>query len=278
MSSMHCATHMQHSTSQHLSLPRVSLYKNHSCHAYFTLRRYSATNALHSERRQPRCSAQPREQHRRQHTLRACSCSDDAGSAARPQQAQDGPSAASSTVQPAVDKDQDLNQLTTALNNAIAVEDYRLAAQLRDKLTQLSGGDAEATADWRTLGIPEWLADRAERIGYRFPTGEIAGESFTYVRCGMLSSCMEACMLLFVQPHACRERSVWKHDTHCADPCTCLAEVQKRASRVLRSGADAVVQSGTGSGKTLAFVMPLLAALQYPPDAYPESFLVQLPP
>ncbi len=53
------------------------------------------------------------------------------------------------------------------------------------------------------------------------------------------------------------------------------AEVQKRATRVVRSGADAIIQSVTGSGKTMAFLMPLLSALVYPPQAYPESFLVR---
>ena len=52
------------------------------------------------------------------------------------------------------------------------------------------------------------------------------------------------------------------------------AEVQKRATRIVRSGSDAIIQSATGSGKTMAFLMPLLSALVYPPEAYPESFLV----
>lgn len=68
-------------------------------------------------------------------------------------------------------RDQDTNRLTTALNTAINAEDYRLAAQIRDRLTELSGHDSEVTADWTKLGIPGWLAERAERIGYRFPTG-----------------------------------------------------------------------------------------------------------
>ena len=66
----------------------------------------------------------------------------------------------------------DINQLTTALNNAIAAEDYAQAAQLRDQLRVLSGDAAEAAADWYRLGILDWLADRAERVGYRFPSGK----------------------------------------------------------------------------------------------------------
>jgi hypothetical protein len=67
---------------------------------------------------------------------------------------------------------EDANELTTALNKAIATENYQLAAALRDKLRQLSGGEAESIADWHKLGVPSWLAERAEQIGFRFPTGE----------------------------------------------------------------------------------------------------------
>lgn len=82
------------------------------------------------------------------------------------------PSRASTADSYSAQPEPDANQLTTALNNAIAAEDYALAAQLRDQLRALSGDGAEAAADWYTLGILDWLADRAERIGYRFPTGE----------------------------------------------------------------------------------------------------------
>ena len=55
------------------------------------------------------------------------------------------------------------------------------------------------------------------------------------------------------------------------------ADVQKRASRVLNSKSDAIIQSATGSGKTLSFVMPLLgSALRYPPEANPAEFPVRL--
>ena len=67
--------------------------------------------------------------------------------------------------------EQDTNRLTTALNVAIAAEYYGLAARIRDRLSELTDGDSERSADWRKLGIPEWLASRAECMGYRFPTG-----------------------------------------------------------------------------------------------------------
>lgn len=52
------------------------------------------------------------------------------------------------------------------------------------------------------------------------------------------------------------------------------AEVQKQAAKALQEGKDVLIQSQTGSGKTLAFLLPLLSALQYPPDVYPDDLKV----
>jgi DEAD/DEAH box helicase/UvrB/uvrC motif len=70
----------------------------------------------------------------------------------------------------------DLNQLQTALNNAIASENYELAAKIRDVLALATGDDdgespdKAPSRDWRRLGITEWISDRAEDLGYRLPT------------------------------------------------------------------------------------------------------------
>ncbi len=70
----------------------------------------------------------------------------------------------------------DLNQLHTALHAAIAAENYALAAQLRDLLNMALGGDVnEHPADWQRLGVLDWLADRAEDLGYKIPTGMHGG-------------------------------------------------------------------------------------------------------
>ena len=67
----------------------------------------------------------------------------------------------------------DLNRLQTALNSAIEAEDYAGAAQYRDLIkSKIGSGDAGATASmggWEALQVPEWLADRAERLGFRLP-------------------------------------------------------------------------------------------------------------
>lgn len=72
-------------------------------------------------------------------------------------------------------------------------------------------------------------------------------------------------LLLFPDPGA----------NHQADAMLFVAEVQKRAAGALQEGKDIMIQSQTGSGKTLAFLLPLLSALQYPPDLYPEDLKVQ---
>lgn len=70
----------------------------------------------------------------------------------------------------------DLNQIQTALNNAIASENYDLAAKIRDVLALAISADGESSTDtapsgdWRRLGIIEWISDRAEDLGYRLPT------------------------------------------------------------------------------------------------------------
>ena len=92
---------------------------------------------------------------------------------------------------------QDANGVQTALNEAVAQEDYARASQcvpcarrqlpcgaccalcaalrrardrrLRDRLRTLVGEWVGPT-DWFGLGVPRWLADRTERLGFRFPT------------------------------------------------------------------------------------------------------------
>eukprot|EP00959_Pyramimonas_sp_CCMP1952_P019826 418699-Pyramimonas_sp.AAC.1 len=63
---------------------------------------------------------------------------------------------------------QDLNTLQTALRSAVQAEDYALAAKIRDRVASIGGGSGGK--DWYELGLPYWLADRAERLGYMFPT------------------------------------------------------------------------------------------------------------
>jgi len=194
----------------------------------------------------------------------------------------------------------DTNQLQTALNRAIAAEDYTLASQVRDQLQHVLGARI-GTADWRQLGVPEWLADRVERMGFKYATGlpcmhaaEGAKRSCIaaqYNACihlwrskGMCTSCLQSatCLQEADQPASTMHKKngslllFSEHGVkHQADAMLSIAEVQKRAAGALQDGRDIMIQSQTGSGKTLAFLLPLLSALQYPPDLYPEDLKVQ---
>jgi len=73
----------------------------------------------------------------------------------------------------------DLNQLQTALNNAISAEDYAVATKIRDVMAltiqatttdSASSSSLPSSSDWRSLGILDWLAERAEVLGYRLPS------------------------------------------------------------------------------------------------------------
>ncbi len=65
----------------------------------------------------------------------------------------------------------DLNQLQTALSTAVAAEDYERAAEIKSALQAAAGQAGYEPADWYKLGVPDWLADRAERMGFKVPTG-----------------------------------------------------------------------------------------------------------
>ena len=73
-------------------------------------------------------------------------------------------------------EDLDGNQLHTALSAAVTAEDYARAERISAALRRRSGAEAD-TSDWRALGCPDWLAARAERLGFRFPTGKLPGFS-----------------------------------------------------------------------------------------------------
>lgn len=48
---------------------------------------------------------------------------------------------------------------------------YRIKDRLHAKLVESGSGVISKPMDWRALGVPEWLSDRAERLGLLFPTG-----------------------------------------------------------------------------------------------------------
>ena len=80
---------------------------------------------------------------------------------------------------------EDENVLTTALSRSIAVEDYALAAKLSARLKVLQGTSDNPAAeilDWRALGMAEWLCDRAESLGFRYPTAVQRRSSLAFLQ------------------------------------------------------------------------------------------------
>lgn len=173
----------------------------------------------------------------------------------------------------------DANQLQTALQIAADSEDFQTAGRIRDELRARQSADG--CTSWQQLGVPDWLADRAEQYGLRFPTGKLFGVD-VYIpavncRCNFVNltaldmtcrgagqTCVEACtsstacpcyLLKFARPQNC-------------------AEVQARAAEVLQARRDCIIQSETGSGKTLLFLMPVLSQLDFPPETPLTDFEV----
>ncbi|KAG2444058.1 hypothetical protein HYH02_009001 [Chlamydomonas schloesseri] len=88
-----------------------------------------------------------------------------------------GPGGSLASLIANLDSCTDTNALQTALAAAIQLEDFQIAAAVRDRLRTVAAAagadEADAAAsriDWASTGLPEWLGDRAMRLGYRFPT------------------------------------------------------------------------------------------------------------
>jgi superfamily II DNA/RNA helicase len=44
------------------------------------------------------------------------------------------------------------------------------ATRLKKLVREAQGDDSVAAATWQQLGMPDWLADRVDRLGFQFPT------------------------------------------------------------------------------------------------------------
>jgi hypothetical protein len=84
----------------------------------------------------------------------------------------------------------------------------RIKERLHVKLVESGSAVISRPMDWRALGVPEWLADRAERLGFLFPTGvltreqqsENARQSAVSNRTGVLTSHSGCVLTREVQP------------------------------------------------------------------------------
>ena len=61
----------------------------------------------------------------------------------------------------------DVNQLMTEMNAAVADEDYGKAAAVKKRLDELA---VIPKGDWVKNGVPTWLGSRLGNLGMRFPT------------------------------------------------------------------------------------------------------------
>lgn len=177
----------------------------------------------------------------------------------------------------------DANQLQTVLQIAVDSEDFARAGTIRDELNSRQGGGA-AGASWQQLGVPDWLADRAEQLGLRFPTGKVVmqisrhrrdplrADDMPQTSChALLRPSLQVCHA----PHLmCPTVTAGIMSEGCEVASLKTAEVQSRAAEVVAQRRDCIVQSETGSGKTLSFLMPVLSALDYPPQTPLEDFQV----
>lgn len=60
---------------------------------------------------------------------------------------------------------------------------HSIKERLHTKLLESGSAVISKPMDWRALGVPEWLADRAERLGFLFPTGWSVGWLVGCCRC-----------------------------------------------------------------------------------------------
>ena len=65
--------------------------------------------------------------------------------------------------------------------------------RLQAKLLESGSAVVSRPMDWSALGVPEWLADRAERLGFMFPTGVRRMAGFSRIGQACISWMLEFC-------------------------------------------------------------------------------------
>ena len=177
-----------------------------------------------------------------------------------------------------------LNELQTLLREAIAAENYKEAATLRDLIadtlstsnSNIATNDNENDAavvvnhqqvlgldqdtrkykrlSWVGLGTAPWLVDRLEALNYMLPT-TIQIHAFESIN-----------EMLFKLQQAQQQGAVYPHVV--SYPQQTLEELMQSSAEALASSGEkkrnnmtVIVSGSTGSGKTLAYLVPLLSTL-----------------
>lgn len=180
----------------------------------------------------------------------------------------------------------DSNELQTALARAVANEEYAFAARIRDLMKMLDEGSTSNPANWYKLGLPDWLSERAEQLGYKLPTEVqrraapvIVSGSDAVIKSGTgafflpfsYSSGPSSALILCSLAQLCINLHALPQDVdkyHCALRTNKLFtdymgnfKFSLETSPILHPSH--IIASTPGSGKTLAFLLPALAQLDY---------------
>jgi superfamily II DNA/RNA helicase len=156
-----------------------------------------------------------------------------------------------------------LNELQTLLREAVATENYREAARLRDSIAETLSSQQTKTKDddprkfqrlsWVGLGTAPWLVDRLEALNYILPT-TIQIHAFESIN-EMLLKQMNQTTLQQPQ-HQTLEELV----DAAASASSYYYDSDSQPARK-RTNMAVIVSGSTGSGKTLAYLVPLLSTL-----------------
>lgn len=152
-----------------------------------------------------------------------------------------------------------LNELQTLLREAVATENYKEAARLRDCIAQTLSQTKTTDDDprkfqrlsWVGLGTAPWLVDRLEALNYILPT-TIQIHAFESIN-EMLLKQMNQTTFQEQQQQTLEELV----DAASASSYN-YGDSQRRGKR---TNMAVIVSGSTGSGKTLAYLVPLLSTL-----------------
>jgi len=153
-----------------------------------------------------------------------------------------------------------LNELQTLLREAVASENYKEAARLRDAIADTISKSHSKDEDprkyqrlsWAGLGTAPWLVDRLEALNYMLPT-TIQIHAFESINEMLLTKIQNSSNKPQQQQH---QQTLEELLQSSVEASSSLGEDDKR-----RTNMACIVSGSTGSGKTLAYLVPLLSTL-----------------
>lgn len=153
-----------------------------------------------------------------------------------------------------------LNELQTLLREAVASENYKEAARLRDAIADTISRSHSEDEDprkyqrlsWAGLGTAPWLVDRLEALNYMLPT-TIQIHAFESIN-EMLLTKIQKSSNKPQQQH--QQQTLEELLQSSVEASSSFGEDNKR-----RTNMACIVSGSTGSGKTLAYLVPLLSTL-----------------